>query len=373
MRLVIFDHASKRPAEIADRLDDKQPDWDVHATVDPQDAMSIVRGGAVDLVIARCVEETDGGVELLRTARARCQQALRIAMVDDDRGVRMLASLHVAHRVTMAQVTAEWLIGVVQRGQRVSRLLADPELNRRIGEIDRLPSAPGLYLSLVNAVQQGAPAAVMAQMIRRDPGVAAKVLQLSNSAVFTRGKAVSDLDGALVRLGGDALCRIVLASEALDDPRLSGDRNKLQRQALLASQFAPRLLTNPIAAQQAATACILVDIGQMLPKGKPRPRTLEDDDDDQTPQVPPASAAGAYLLSLWGLSDDIVQAVAYRHCPGESGEYEFGVVGAVHVASALAAGTPVDMDYLESMDQAEQLPRWREMFTTLAGPGARAA
>ena len=39
----------------------------------------------------------------------------------------------------------------------------------------------------------------------------------------------------------------------------------------------------------------------------------------------------------------------------------FWVAGAVHVASALVAGTPVDEAYLRSVGQIDRLPKWRSM------------
>ena len=44
---------------------------------------------------------------------------------------------------------------------------------------------------------------------------------------------------------------------------------------------------------------------------------------------------GAYLLGLWGVSDAIVEAVAFHHHPGERFQDGFSLLAAVHVANAL--------------------------------------
>src|SRR6202012_467968 len=45
---------------------------------------------------------------------------------------------------------------------------------------------------------------------------------------------------------------------------------------------------------------------------------------------------GAHLLSLWGLPDGIVEAVAHHHDPAEVDGLAFDGVAAVHIANGLA-------------------------------------
>jgi HD-like signal output (HDOD) protein len=43
---------------------------------------------------------------------------------------------------------------------------------------------------------------------------------------------------------------------------------------------------------------------------------------------------GAYLLGLWGFRDDLIEAVAYHHRPGDCIATRFTPLTAVHVADA---------------------------------------
>jgi HD-like signal output (HDOD) protein len=78
---------------------------------------------------------------------------------------------------------------------------------------------------------------------------------------------------------------------------------------------------------------------------------------------------GAYLLGLWGLSDPIVEAVAFHHRPAESAAPEFRPLTAVHVADALeyeavgaaTANPQVDTEHLTMIGRAERLPEWRAL------------
>lgn len=79
---------------------------------------------------------------------------------------------------------------------------------------------------------------------------------------------------------------------------------------------------------------------------------------------------GAYLLGLWGVSDAIVEAVAFHHHPRERSHEGFSLLAAVHVANALEeAGdpittsgipTPIDREYLTACGLVEHLPGWQQ-------------
>ena len=77
---------------------------------------------------------------------------------------------------------------------------------------------------------------------------------------------------------------------------------------------------------------------------------------------------GAYLMGLWGLSDRIVEAIAYHDYPSKCSYRQFSPLTAVHAASALtleAVGkrdleTRLDVDYLASIGCDDKVEQWRE-------------
>ena len=79
---------------------------------------------------------------------------------------------------------------------------------------------------------------------------------------------------------------------------------------------------------------------------------------------------GAYLLGLWGVSDAIVEAVAFHHRSGERCQEGFSLLAAVHVANALeeegdlittnGVPTPIDYEYLTACGLADHLSGWQQ-------------
>ncbi len=203
----------------------------------------------------------------------------------------------------------------------------------------------------------------MAKLVAADPAIAAKVLQLSNSAFFSQGRTIADLRTAVTRLGLATLRDLVLASEVFSAPTLStAERNSLQQRALLASRLAARLLPES-SAELGATAALLADIGLLLP-GVRNERTEPSLAGDTRPGH---AEAGAYLLGLWGLPMPIIEAVAFHLQPQRANTRSFWVTGAVHVALALINGDPVDEDYLQRAGVLNKLPQWREHANSLMG------
>ena len=89
---------------------------------------------------------------------------------------------------------------------------------------------------------------------------------------------------------------------------------------------------------------------------------------------------GAHLLSLWGLPDVIVEAVAHHHSPRSVDGLALDGVAAVHIADALAnecspaadgppAGT-IDEALIEQLDLGPRLHTWRERAAQIAAAEA---
>lgn len=85
---------------------------------------------------------------------------------------------------------------------------------------------------------------------------------------------------------------------------------------------------------------------------------------------------GAYLVDLWGLSDGVVEAVAFNHAPRLSPGHGFSALTAVHVANCFdegeqAAGSAVkaagaDAQYLQDRRLAARTPTWRTLWRELS-------
>jgi HD-like signal output (HDOD) protein len=84
------------------------------------------------------------------------------------------------------------------------------------------------------------------------------------------------------------------------------------------------------------------------------------------------AALGGYLLGLWGIPDDVLQAVAYHHAPLRGRDKGVTALTLVHVANAFSnqgadlaeaefALMGLDRDYLAEVGAWEALSGWRRV------------
>jgi HD-like signal output (HDOD) protein len=153
---------------------------------------------------------------------------------------------------------------------------------------------------------------------------------------------------------------------------------------LLTGAFARRIAKEEGVSQQALdeayTAALLHDVGSLVLATHRPNEYAKVLDLARTRPVPDWSAerevfgadhahVGAYLLGVWGLSDGIVETVAFHHHPGDCLVAGFGAITAVHVANALAEAQAhgmaeiagVDKVYVERQHLSLRLGRWREL------------
>ncbi|MFZ5657389.1 MAG: HDOD domain-containing protein [Pseudomonadota bacterium] len=353
MFIVIVGEEGGRASELQLALNDFGLDWSVRWLTDAGGALTIPREQPIDVMVAELRIGALAGTRLLEQVRSLHPEAARILLLDRGHGTDALQALDVAHRLLSKPLDAGELVDAVESVADLRDVLTNPALVQAIGRIGSLPPPPKLFLALGRLMQDpDVSTGQVADLVSQDPAVVAKVLRLCNSAYFSRGRSITDIRSAITRLGLQTLQRMVLASEAYAEAGVPGlDREAMQERAVRTSRLAARLVSGP-SAELAATAGLLAEVGKLLPgvnrggEGETGPHYAE---------------AGAYLLGLWGLPMPIVEAVAHHHRPARVRMSGFWVPGAVHVAAALVAGTPVDQDYLRAVCQIENLPRWQAL------------
>jgi HD-like signal output (HDOD) protein len=304
----------------------------------------------------------------------------------------------VAHRILAKPCDVDELGIVVERSCALHELTKQAEQYRVTAAATTLPSPPGLYtaISRVIADPNTGPDDVAA-VIERDIAMTAKLLQLANSAFFGLGRTVNRVRDAVVYLGSDTIKALTLSAEAVGMLAPTGVRgfsiDQFQRHATLVARIAAGILPKGAAQQDAITAALLHDIGQLVliaddPSGW---RRLTEQAQrlgvplyqvEQDMQGITHAATGGYLLSLWGLPDGVVEAVAHHHDPLAVPGAALDAVAAVHIADALAHEVQqgpgdiaplLDAAYLDQLGVRSRLDQWRELARSAGDAAAVAA
>ena len=67
-------------------------------------------------------------------------------------------------------------------------------------------------------------------------------------------------------------------------------------------------------------------------------------------------------MGIWGLSESLVEAIAFHHCPGKCSNLSFGTLGIIHLANSAEhcehgkkSTKRLDLSYLEELEIGDRL------------------
>ena len=363
--------------------------WSMRFLTSGDDALAMLATEPCDVLVSDLRMPGIDGSFLLERTREICPAAVRIVL-SGQADLRMVArAAAAAHRLIAKPCDTDELARVIERSCALQQLAARVELDRRAIGASALPSVPSLYAELTELLSSGtAGAADAARIIERDIAMAAKVLQLANSAYFGRRSPVTKVSDAVAYLGVDTLRTLLLHAEAFREfqvkPSIPGfDIEQLHQHCARVARLASTLLTETGVGGEALAAGLLHDVGLLVLASRDRDGLADILARARHERCPihkvekqqhgvTHAEIGAHLLALWGLPHSVTEAVAGHHDNKWLG-LPFDTVAAVQVATALVEeleaqqlpeacpASELDLDYLERAELATQLPRWREL------------
>ena len=305
-----------------------------------------------DVVVSDMRMPNIDGAQLLATIAERWPATIRIVLsghVQEEQSARVLTS---AHQFLSKPCSAQQLENVIDRCLHLHQILSAPKLRDVVGRVKKLPTIPTAFARLSALIEKpNVCISEVAAAVSADPAVAAKVLQLVNSAFFRLGRRISRIDQAVSYLGLIAIRNLVLSVEVFSGwhvnpalPDFAPERLQARAQRVAAAAWA--LSKGTAIADDALLAGLLHKIGywvllQECPKEMARAVDLALTQSIPLPvaerELIGASHAevGAYLLGLWGLPHAVVEAVAFQHAPLGVEHSQFDVLTALVIAESL--------------------------------------
>jgi HD-like signal output (HDOD) protein/CheY-like chemotaxis protein len=373
--------------------------WEATFVESGEAALAHLRAAPVDVIVSDMRMPGMDGATLLGHVKDEFPGVIRIVLSGHAEREAVLRALPVSHQFLVKPCERSTLINVLERAIHVRDLLADETLRSVVGRTVQLPSVPRIYMELTTAMADpDTTARTVAALLETDPALSAKVLQVVNSSYFGLARKISGIEAAVVYLGLDLVRTLALNARlfsALDAaPRTPGfSLDAIQEKSFATARLARRIVADPARRDEAFTAGLLHDVGSVLLALGVPDKVSEIQAKARRDGVPVHVAeqevlgvthaeVGAYLLGIWGLPFTLVEAVAYHHFPWRVPQTGLDVLAAVHIADALvqardplAAGpaerSPLELEYMERIDVARDLPVWTAMARDDATRGAR--
>jgi HD-like signal output (HDOD) protein len=315
-------------------------------------ALTEMEEHAADVVVADMRMPGMDGAELLTHVRDRWPETIRIVLsgyAEEEQSARLLT---VAHQYLSKPCETQQLENVIARCIELHQLLSEPGLRAVVGRLKNLPAMPRTYSKLRDAMAKPeASVQDIARIIYEDPAIAAKVLQVVNSAFFRLARRISNIEQAVSYLGFNAIRTLAMSVEVFSLWRAGAavpglEPEALQERAHRVAAGARALSEGSAMRDDALVAGLFHNIGHwVLLQECPQQLQLAIDTarshnlplHEAERQVIGASHAeiGAYLLGLWGLPYAVIEAVAFQHWPQRVGQTQYDVLAALVTAAWL--------------------------------------
>jgi HD-like signal output (HDOD) protein len=370
------------------QLRNMRHEWDMHFVDGGKKALDFMASRPVDVLVTDMMMPEMDGAELLVEVSKLHPNTIRIVLSGHAEREGILRLVGPAHQYLSKPCNAEELRTAVARAFALRDVLSNERLKQLAMRIKTLPAVPAVYQRLTEELRkEDASMEQIGEIISRDAGMTAKILQLVNSAFFGLPQPVSNPGEAVMFLGLSTVRALVLSLQVFsqfENPKLAGfSLNALADHcwttAVLARRIARAEHSDIKNIDQCFLAGLLHDIGRIvLADGLPQEywNVWNHAHQNHLPLWQAEQAefgathadVGAYLLGLWGLPNPIVEAVALHHYPSLCIAPDFSPLTAVHVANAFAhekegsnGSARIDRDYLAKFDLDNRLRNWRDV------------
>lgn len=344
-----------------------------------------------DIVISDIHLKGISGADLLRHIQRHSPQTVRIILSGQARKETILRSVDFAHQFISKPFDYDSLTESIFNAVSLGGLIQDKKLRNLLLSIRSLPSFPSLYIEIVEELRGLNPSSDrVGEIISRDMSMSAKVLQLVNSAYFGLSRQINDPTQAAVILGLETIRDLVLSLQLFSQ----FDQNKIRRLGLshlwdhsisvgLFSKIIIKTMTSKKDMINAAfLAGLLHDLGKLVlvenftmryysAIGVSVRKNIALHEAEMEMFNATHSQLGAYLLSSWGISPMVAEAIAYHHNLGRTGKKKFSLAVALHVANVFdnekkenrkkAVLPQLDVTYLKEIGVHEKVEVWREL------------
>ena len=374
-------------------LRSRREEWDMAFVGGGDEGLALMAQEPFDVVVSDMRMPGMDGAEFLAEVMRRYPNVVRLILSGHSEWELIMKSVGPAHQYLTKPCDPDQLKATVAQAFALRELLGDDHLRALVARMETLPSLPALYQRMVEALRSPDASCIsVGEIVSQDPAMAAKVLQLVNSAFFGLGRHVAKPSQAVTLLGLDTIRSLVLSVHAFSEL----DRRQVNALSVdvlwthsltvgtVAKRIAQSEVDDPKLWDDALLAGLVHDIGKLvlganLPDEylsvRQRAASGEVTLLEAEHQVFGATHAeiGAYLLGLWALPDPIIEAVAFHHQPSRCQNRGFSPLTAVHAANCLSASgrdaggrvreRSLDVDYLTTLGRSDAADVWRERYT----------
>jgi putative nucleotidyltransferase with HDIG domain len=369
-----------------------EKEWTVKLATGPEAALAEMALQPCDVLVADCaLTGPDEGIQLLDHIRAEYPKTIRLLLAGEMDKEHRMADMAGSHLILTKPCDPQTLKSAIERALAIDLWLVNDRLRELVARLRTFPIVPSLYLEVTNALKSShATTTEVGAIIAKDMAMMTKLLQVTNSACFGVPRKISDPVEAVGILGFETVKSMVVTLKLLSQydkvKPVYFSIDRLWRHSTEVARISRRLaLTqtdDPAQAESAFTAGLMHDLGKLVlaanfdeqysgAQALARQQCLPLWEVEKQIFGGSHAEIGAYLLGLWGMPLELVEAAALHHNPSRCLTKRFSPLTAVHLANALfyearpdkegMVAPQIDEAHLAELGLSGQLQLWREM------------
>ncbi|MBN2803739.1 MAG: HDOD domain-containing protein [Deltaproteobacteria bacterium] len=330
-------------------------EWEMYFITGGKEAIEFMNEHPVDVIVSDMRMPGIDGAQLLTHVAEHSPYTVRIILSGQADKSQVLRSIEPSHQYLSKPCDADTLKTTILRASLLRNLMSDEKMSF-ISSMRSLPSLPRIYSDLVSMLRSPDFSITnVADLIKQDMGMTAKILQLVNSAYFGVSRTVSDPSMAVNLLGINTISSLVLLEgvfSSVSNQMLPSNfsLDAVWNHSGSVGKIAQKILKDAKKDKQdiddALSAGLLHDCGKIIFADNLKKEYEEVIDKSIRENIALCEVekeafgvnhaeAGAYLLNLWGLPEALVEIVAFHHNPTSFSSSQSAALDAVVTANAL--------------------------------------
>lgn len=352
-------------------------EWELSFVGSGAEALDVIARAPQDVVVTDMRMPVMDGAQLLHAVQERTPETVRIILSGYSDQESVMRTVKLAHRYLSKPCPPTEMKQAIRKALRLRDIIQSVQLKQLISRIESLPALPELYRRLTMALMnEGASLQQIGDIIAQDVGMSASILRLVNSAFFGLPTRVSNVQHAVKLLGTETIRVLILSIHLFStiSPRhFPGFSLKmLWEHSTRVACFARAIAEVEHASMDVRDDCFIAgmlhDVGKLVIAttmtsdyrkvlALVRDREIRVSEAEMEIMHTTHADVGAYLISLWGFNDTIVEAVCWH------GRADHLACSQFTPAVAVAVANSFDHDYVyigpnqgNSRNKAPQAP-----------------
>lgn len=370
-------------AGLQNTLRKRTDEWDMKFVMSSKEALEVLANAKFDIIVSDMQMPGMDGAELLAIVQELYPHMTRFLLTGQADRQSILRTIPVTHQFIYKPCSPENLLDLLDRTCALHSRIQNEIVRRLVSTAQSVPSVPKVAARIAGLMaRENASILDIAKVIESDPGLGARVLQVSNSAAMRRSRKFTNISDAVCFIGLECAKSLAMAHEVFRATPENRPFIRLLERTYSKSCLATALVTEYLEGHPevgtATTASLLRDIGLIVSASvSPEIYRLAMDANAKSESLiflentcfgVTHAEIGGNLLALWGIPMAVVEAVACHHSLQDS-TIEPVIMAAIHISDVIAESpnatkdeisSSINWEFLEANGLVEKANEWLE-------------